>query len=140
MSAAQDSRQEYQNLNPKKDITSVADIELMVNTFYGRIRNHSLLGDIFNGVIQDRWPEHLQKMVGFWQTILLGEHRYQGSPFPPHAKLPIEKQHFEAWYQLFREVVEELFEGEKATEAKWRAAKMAELFQIKMSSSVKWVS
>ena len=33
---------------------------------------------------------------------------------------------------LFTQTVDELFEGEKAKEAKWRAEKMAEMFEIKI--------
>lgn len=77
--------------------------------------------------------EHLAKMYTFWQTILLGEHTYYGSPFPPHATLPVEKIHFETWLSLFYQTIDELFVGEKANEAKWRANKMAEMFQLKIT-------
>ena len=70
----------------KKDISDIEDIKLMVNAFYDQIRENEVLGPIFNGIIQDRWPQHLEKMYTFWQTILLEEHTYFGSPFPPHAK------------------------------------------------------
>jgi len=72
-------------------------------------------------------------MYNFWQTILLEEHTYYGSPFPPHAKLPISKEHFERWLQLFNENLYARFEGEKANEAKWRAEKMADMFQLKIA-------
>jgi hemoglobin len=71
-------------------------------------------------------------MYTFWQTVLLGEHTYFGSPFPPHANLPISHNHFERWMQLFNQTLDELFTGEKAEEAKWRAAKMAEIFESKI--------
>jgi len=35
--------------------------------------------------------------------------------------------------QLFVATIDELFQGEKAEAAKWRAGKMAELFEIKMA-------
>ena len=35
---------------------------------------------------------------------------------------------FQRWLDLFREPLDELFIGEKADEAKWRADKMAEMF------------
>ena len=116
----------------KKDISDIEDIKLMVNAFYDQIRENEVLGPIFNGIIQDRWSQHLEKMYTFWQTILLEEHTYFGSPFPPHAKLPVDASHFEQWLQLFNQNMENLFEGTKAEEAKWRAAKMAQMFQIKI--------
>ena len=105
---------------------------LFVNRFYDKIRADELLGPIFNERIQDRWPEHLEKMYRFWQTVLLGEHTYFGSPFPPHAQLRVGPEHFAKWMELFNPTIDELFTGEKAAEAKWRAAKMAELFEMKI--------
>jgi hemoglobin len=72
-------------------------------------------------------------MYRFWQTVLLGEHTYMGSPFPPHANLPVDKSHFDQWLKLFKETLDEFFRGEKANEAKWRADKMAEMFQLRLS-------
>jgi hemoglobin len=119
-------------LTQKKDILSLEDVKLLVDTFYGKVRNDELIGPIFDERIQDRWPEHLAKMYTFWQTVLLGEHTYYGSPFPPHARLPVEKEHFERWLSLFSETLKELFTGEIAEEAMWRANKMAEMFQFKI--------
>jgi len=109
------------------------DIKLLVDSFYGRIRRDNLLQDIFNSKIEDRWSEHLEKMYRFWQTVLLEEHTYYGSPFVPHAKLPVEQKHFEQWIRLFHETVDELFTGEKATRAKWRGGRMAEMFHSKIA-------
>ncbi len=116
----------------KKDINGIEDIKLFVNSFYTDIQKDHLLGPIFNGVIQDRWETHLETMYRFWQTILFDQHTYHGRPFPPHAKLPIDKNHFEHWLLLFRATIDRLFEGPVAEEAKSRAEKMALLFQIKL--------
>ncbi|MEO9022312.1 MAG: group III truncated hemoglobin [Ginsengibacter sp.] len=116
----------------KKDILSLDDVKLLVDTFYGKVREDELIGPVFDEKIQNRWPEHLAKMYTFWQTILLGEHTYYGSPFPPHAQLPVEKIHFERWLSLFSQTLEELFTGKVAEEAIWRANKMAEMFQYKI--------
>lgn len=117
----------------KKEILQIDDIKNLVDTFYGKVRQNPLLGPIFDERIQDRWPEHLAKMYTFWQTILLGEHTYYGSPFPPHATLPVDREHFDTWLALFYETLDEFFIGEKAAEAKWRANKMAEMFQLKIA-------
>lgn len=116
----------------KDDILTLDDIKLLVNTFYDKVREDTLIGPIFNERIQNRWPEHLAKMYTFWQTVLLGDHTYYGSPFPPHAQLPVEGQHFQRWLFLFSQTLSELFTGEKAKEAMWRADKMAEMFQYKI--------
>ncbi len=57
---------------------------------------------------------------------------YLCSPFPPHAKLPVDHAHFEQWLALFTKTIDELFCGEKANEALWRANKMAQMFEIKI--------
>lgn len=114
------------------DISNLEDIQLLVNTFYTRIRENELLGPIFNERIGDRWPEHLEKMYRFWQTVLLEVHSYSGSPFPPHAKLPVSQQHFDTWLNLWHTTVDEFFSGEKATDAKWRGDRMAEMFMYKI--------
>lgn len=116
----------------KKDILSLDDVKNLVDTFYDKVREDELIGHIFNDRIQDRWPEHLAKMYTFWQTVLLGEHTYYGSPFPPHAQLPVEREHFDKWLELFNKTIDDLFTGEVAKEAKWRANKMAEMFQYKI--------
>ena len=116
-----------------RDIHNIEDIKLLVDSFYSRIRSDNLLKDIFNSKIEDRWSEHLEKMYRFWQTVLLEEHTYYGSPFVPHAKLPVEQEHFEQWIRLFNATVDELFTGEKATRAKWQGARMAEMFHYKIA-------
>jgi hemoglobin len=48
------------------DITNRKDIELMVDTFYGSVREDDLLGPIFNRVIRNNWPKHQDTMYRFW--------------------------------------------------------------------------
>lgn len=115
-----------------KEILDINDIKLLVDTFYDNIRKDELLGPIFNEKLQNRWPEHLEKMYRFWQTVLLNEHTYSGSPFAPHARLEVEKKHFDHWIHIFYGTIDALFKGKKAEEAKWRGNKMAEMFNYKI--------
>ncbi|MEJ7826797.1 MAG: group III truncated hemoglobin [Segetibacter sp.] len=119
-------------MNEKHDIQGLEDIKLLVDTFYDKVRDDNFLAPVFNAQIQDRWPQHLEKMYTFWQTVLLGEHTYHNSPFPPHAKLPVNHAHFEQWLTLFTETINDLFSGEKADEALWRANKMAQMYEMKI--------
>jgi hemoglobin len=116
----------------KKDIENRTDVQLMVDVFYSRIRESELLGPIFKERIEDRWPEHLEKMYNFWQTILLGPHLYHGAPFPPHAKMPIGEDHFTEWVKIFTSTVDDLFNGPIAEEAKMRGQLMANIFHSKI--------
>ncbi|MFS4493517.1 group III truncated hemoglobin [Maribacter sp. 2308TA10-17] len=115
-----------------KEIETKEDIELMVDTFYAKVREDALLGEIFNNVIQDNWPEHLGKMYRFWQTVLLHESSYRGNPLAHHINLPISKEHFNRWLELFYITLNENFTGHKAGEAKMRAARIAEIFQARI--------
>lgn len=120
-------------MKTKQDITQLDDIKWMVDRFYSKIREDDLLKDIFNRIIQNRWDEHLEKMYRFWQTVLLDEHTYMGSPFVPHARLPVAEEHFERWLLLFNETVDEQFDGPNAKRAKWQGQRMAEMFLSKIN-------
>lgn len=120
------------NMEESVEIENLEHIQLLVDTFYGKIRKDDLLADIFNDIIQNRWPEHLEKMYRFWQTILLGEHTYTGRPLLPHLPLPVEKMHFERWIYLFEQTLDELFHGEKLELARWQANRMAMMFNMKI--------
>lgn len=115
-----------------QDISNIEDIKRLVDTFYDKVQKDELIGPIFNDKIQDRWPEHLEKMYRFWQTILLEVHTYSGSPFPPHKHLPVDQSHFDRWMAIFKKTVDSLFEGKIAEEAKVRAANMAYMFNYKI--------
>lgn len=116
----------------KTDISTFEDIQLLVNTFYGKIRIDELLGGIFAGIISD-WEPHLQKMYRFWQSILLGENTYNGRPFPPHAQMRLQQHHFDRWLKLWHETLDENFNGPVADEAKMRAKSIANIFVSKIA-------
>ena len=115
-----------------QDISNIGDIKLLVNTFYEKVQHDDLIGPIFNQKMTGRWPEHLEKMYRFWQTILLEEHTYSGTPFPPHKHLPVNQSHFDRWMEIFIVTVDNLFVGKLAEEAKVRAANMAYMFNYKI--------
>ena len=120
-------------MTTKTDITTLDDIKLLVDRFYSTVQKDAFIGPIFNGKIGNRWPEHLEKIYRFWQTILLEVHSYSGSPFPPHKHLPVDKEHFDRWMEIFVATVDTLFEGPIADEAKMRAKNMAEMFNYKIN-------
>jgi hemoglobin len=113
----------------KKQLEDRADIELLVNRFYDNIRQHEVLGVIFNDIAQVDWVHHLPKMYGFWEMILFNQEGYEGHPLRPHLalnnKFQLKPEHFEAWLQTFDATVDAYFEGEKAQEAKSRAKNVA---------------
>jgi hemoglobin len=113
----------------RKDIQDETDVELLVNSFYTKVRNDALLDAIFAPVIKNNWDVHLKKMVDFWSTLLLYTRKYNGDPLPKHMPFNISKQHFDRWLQLFNETVDELFEGIIAENAKKRASSIGRIMK-----------
>ena len=114
------------------DITSEADVKLLVDTFYAKVNHDALLDPIFNGFAHVDWPQHLPKMYAFWSGLLLGTARYQGRPFPKHVPLPIDATHFQRWVVLFQATVNELFAGPVADEARLRGQAIAQVFEVRL--------
>ncbi len=113
----------------KKDITTREDIKLLVDEFYAKVQRDELIGPVFSHV---DWPHHLPTMYNFWSSMLLGDQSYRGNPFQKHLPLPLSPAHFDRWLKHFRETVNELFEGDKATEILMRAESIAGIFQVRM--------
>lgn len=116
----------------KKEILNIKEIVLLVDSFYAQVQKDDILSEIFDQKLHNCWPEHLEKMYRFWQTVLLEEYTYKGSPFPPHAELSVDKEHFDRWLELFCSTIDLLFIGDKAEKAKWQANQMAKLFHAKI--------
>lgn len=120
----------------KTDIQNRTDIELMVNEFYQKIRQDEVLGYLFDQVAQVNWELHLPKMYDFWEGILFGTGQYTGRPMPPHflltTKHKLMPEHFDHWLNLFFRNVDELFEGERASEAKYRAYSIATIMNARV--------
>lgn len=121
-------------MNTKKEISQLEDVKLLVDEFYAKVRQDDLLKDIFEERLGDEWTAHLQNMYRFWQTLLLNEYTYSGSPSMKHMNLPIHQPHFDRWLALFHATIDQYFTGEKAEEAKVRAERMAMMFQAKLAS------
>ena len=111
------------------DIETSEDIKLLIDTFYGKVKEDDLIGYIFNDIAQVDWPHHLPKMYAFWEFLLLGGDTYTGNPIEPHRKLSqkvrLKEEHFDRWLKLFHETVDELFTGKNAEEAKNRSMLIA---------------
>ncbi len=121
------------------DITGIDDLVPLVNTFYGSVREDSLLGPIFNTIIGDHWDRHLSIMYGFWNSVLFGVEGYRGQAVGKHVQvdrqIPLQQHHFDRWIQLWRQTVDALFDGEKAQLIKARAHTMLQLIQFKVEDA-----
>lgn len=121
----------------KEDIKNRADVKLLVETFYIKIRADKVLGPIFNGIIKD-WEPHLVLLTDFWETQLFLTRKYHGNPVTAHQEVDdktnhtITSEHFGFWLNLWFETIDELYEGEVAWIAKNRAQKMSTMLFMQM--------
>jgi hemoglobin len=116
----------------KKDIENEEDIKLLVDTFYEHVNKDELLGPVFNDFAKIDWEHHLPLMYNFWSTVLFGSMAYKGQPFPKHMRLPVKREHFAQWVELFTNTVDEVFEGMRAEEIKQKATSIAQVFQMRL--------
>ncbi len=123
----------------KNDIAVIKDIELLVNSFYEKVKENEKLGYIFNDVAKINWDNHLPKMYSFWESLLLGGKNFSGNPMQKHIELskltPLTEKEFSEWLKLFTETTDEMFEGATAEEAKSKASNIARLMQIKIQNA-----
>jgi hemoglobin len=117
----------------KRDITNRKDIELLVNTFYDKVKSDSLLKHFFKGV---PWDAHLKTMYNFWENAIFYSGTYNGNPMSVHhhlhKKMPLSANDFKRWIELFIQTTNELFAGEKAMLIKQKATNIATVMQIKI--------
>ncbi|MBC7552355.1 MAG: group III truncated hemoglobin [Taibaiella sp.] len=123
----------------KQDIDSVEDIKLLVSGFYKKVVADPVIAHFFTQVVHFSWEAHIPVMESFWGTILLHDHTYKGNPMPKHLEINrmarMEPKHFERWLALWTDTVNELFEGERATEAITRANTIAYIMQTKINAT-----
>src|SRR3546814_15586539 len=86
-----------------------AGLKNVVHNFYGRVRDDTELGPVFDDAISD-WPHHLGKMVDFWSSVMLTTGRYKGNPMMMHLKhrARITPELFDRWLALWAETTDEL--------------------------------
>ena len=118
------------------DIQSRNDIEMLINSFYNKVKSDDTIGFIFNDIARVNWEKHLPVMYNFWETLLLDATSYRNNAMEVHyslnRKVPLNEKHFQRWLELFSETVDELFSGKIATSAKTKAKSIASLMQYKM--------
>lgn len=124
----------------KRTLETREDIGVLVRTFYNEVRRDSLIGPIFNSIIgnEENWEVHLEKLTDFWQTNLLNERAYKGSPMGTHQAVDkeigntIEQTHFDRWMKIWSSTLDHNFEGDKAERAKANAQNIATFMLLKI--------
>ena len=72
----------------------------LIKPFYADVRQHEVLGPIFDSHIQD-WPAHLEKIADFWALQSGGESKYRGGFAGAHMPLGLQAEHFQHWLGLW---------------------------------------
>jgi hemoglobin len=120
----------------KRAIANRSDIELLVNSFYEKVKKDDLIGFIFNEVAKVDWSHHLPIMYRFWESLLLDTNSYGRNAMDPHFRLnklvPLEPAYFDRWLALFEATVAEHFSGDKAALAVTRARSIKGIMALKM--------
>lgn len=120
----------------KQDILNRKDIEILVDRFYERVREDHVIGYLFNDVAATNWDIHLPKMYDFWEVILFATGSFKGNPMMVHKELheksEMTEAHFNHWFMLFCETVNELYEGENAENIKYSASNIARSLMYKV--------
>ena len=70
-----------------KEIKSIDEIKLMVDTFYDRINKDDLLSPIFNDIAGVNWELHLPQNVWFLELHPFWNSRIQWTAFPSSLKI-----------------------------------------------------
>lgn len=116
-----------------RDIEDRNDIDLLMLRFYSRVMADDLIGYIFTDVAKLDLDRHLPVIGDFWETIIFqtGVYTRHGrNPLQVHGELnekePLLPEHFRRWLEIFTQITDELFAGEKADFIKVRAAAIAE--------------
>ena len=107
------------------------DIARLVPAFYDRVRQDSLIGPVFDGVIDD-WPHHLEKLKAFWSSVLLTSGRYKGQPMIAHVRHEqhMTSENFARWLGLWRETSNDVLDPQAAAAFQETAARIAESLQL----------
>lgn len=120
---------ENNDKSQKHDILTETDVELLVHSFYGKVRKDELLAPVFNPIVGNNWEHHLQRMTDFWSTLLLYTKKFTDDPLTKHLPLAIQKEHFDKWLLLFNQTIDELFKGPIADNARNRANSISRIMK-----------
>lgn len=108
-----------------------AALERLIPLFYSRVRDDAELGPVFDDAVAD-WPQHLDKLVAFWSSVMLTSGRYKGNPMIAHLKhkARITPELFDRWLALWARTTEEVMTPAAAAALQAKAARIAESLQL----------
>ncbi len=92
-----------------------AFINLLVETFYGRVLEHHTLGPVFDARLAGRWPQHMARMKQFWTAVAFKNGGYGGKPVQAHLGVQgMSADLFPQWLALFSATLDDIAPSRKA--------------------------
>jgi hemoglobin len=107
----------------------------VIDAFYAKVRRDPTLGPVFEGIIKDDWPAHLERIASFWLTATRLGSGYEGRRFmPAHAAHgSIHAAHLPRWLELFRATTAERCPPKAAEVLDDIAVRMADTIRIALA-------
>lgn len=121
----------------KKDITTRADIKLIITKFYNKLIADKEMLPFFEEIIaQNHLEKHLEVVTDFWEDMLFHSYKYKNNPMQKHIdfakKMPFTKRNFTLWLNYLNDSIDNHFEGESAHIMKTRAQSISTIMQLKL--------
>lgn len=125
---------------PHFDLDTRGQIHDLVVRFYREIAFDDLLGPVFEEVAEVDWSSHIPRLIDYWARVLLREPGYDGFILGPHRRVheveAFRVEHFDRWYGLFVDIVDDGWSGPIAERAKTHAGRTAEMLARQLQ--VEW--
>lgn len=112
-----------------RDLETRADIHDLVVAFYRELVFDDVLAPVFGAVAEVDWALHIPTLIDYWCRVLLGQPGYTGAILNAHQDVhDIESfriEHFDRWYALWVDSIDQRWKGPTAEAAKTHAAHIA---------------
>ena len=114
------------------DLSTRADLEVLLRDFYQRAFADDLLRHVFVDVVHMDLEEHLPRIAAFWQKVLFDVGGYDGRVMAVHRdvhqRVALTEAHFGRWLELWRASLDAHFVGPVTEQADVHARRMAAVF------------
>ena len=108
------------------DLDNRTAIHDLVVQFYREVVFDDLLEPVFGEVAEVDWAVHIPKLIDYWCRVLLGQTGYAGAILTAHRHVhgieAFRVEHFDRWYALWIESIDQRWTGPVADTAKKHAA------------------
>jgi hemoglobin len=124
----------YEHRAAEVGITA-ADIRQLIPAFYTKVRRDSILGPVFDSVIDDNWAAHIETVCSFWFYVTRLDRHYNAQNFmSAHLRQPtIRAELLPRWLALFRDTACELCAPAQADALIDIARRMADTLELSLN-------